>query len=89
MLAEVNGRHILLDLDANGSGWGLSHDVDPERYDLLTTLAHELGHILGLDHTDQPGEIMSEELGIGIRHDSLGAIDNFFEAAITDALDRL
>ncbi len=35
--------------------------------DLLTVLAHELGHSLGFKHDAGPGHLMSETLTPGIR----------------------
>ena len=37
------------------------------RIDLLTTLMHELGHIIGKSHADTPG-LMAEALAVGVRH---------------------
>ena len=35
--------------------------------DLLTVLAHELGHLLGFEHDPAPGHLMSETLAPGTR----------------------
>jgi hypothetical protein len=78
------GSHI----DDNAAGWGWFVDRTPgedsefvrkgnqgeqNRMDLLTALAHEVGHLLGFDHIE-PGEpgsvssrVMSETLTAGTR----------------------
>lgn len=35
--------------------------------DLLTVLEHELGHLIGLDDTNQPDDLMDITLGLGVR----------------------
>jgi hypothetical protein len=37
------------------------------RMDLLTTLAHEMGHYLGLDHNNDPFNVMYDFLGTSLR----------------------
>lgn len=37
-------------------------DVDLAYYDMVSTITHELGHTLGLDHQDEPRDIMRHEL---------------------------
>jgi hypothetical protein len=37
------------------------------RYDLLTVIAHELGHVLGSDHHNDGDHLMSESLDPGVR----------------------
>ena len=44
--------------------------IDPlalDRIDLLTVVEHELGHIAGFNDLSEPNQLMSDELGIGIR----------------------
>ena len=46
------------------------------RIDLLTALEHELGHILGYDHTDYG--LMSPTLATSLRETPTAVIDQFF-----------
>ena len=51
------------------------------RMDLLTVLAHELGHLLGIEHDTAPGHLMSETLAPGNRLLPIGSsndIDDVF-----------
>ena len=58
-----------------------SYGQAAERMDLLTVLAHELGHLLGFEHDTAPGHLMSETLAPGVRLLPIGTsseIDNAF-----------
>jgi hypothetical protein len=50
------------------------------RMDLLTVVMHELGHILGLEHSDGPDSLMSSHLPAGARR--LIAVDAVFAGDI-------
>ncbi|MEM9646156.1 MAG: matrixin family metalloprotease, partial [Planctomycetota bacterium] len=50
-----------------------------QRVDLLSVLMHELGHLLGADHHDEPGQLMSEEISLGMRFSlDPGLVDELF-----------
>jgi hypothetical protein len=61
---------IVIDNDAAGWGWHVDTSTPPAsgRVDLLSTVLHELGHIIGLDHDDHADSPMAAALGSGTRH---------------------
>ncbi|MFK7819579.1 MAG: aryl-sulfate sulfotransferase [Planctomycetaceae bacterium] len=86
-LGQASRTSIVIDSNAAGFGWyvdptpfDLNDDEIGPRMDLLTTVAHEIGHVLGhADLSDAPGDIMYERLAAGERRT--------FEAQLTNAVE--
>jgi hypothetical protein len=71
---------IWIDQNAAGHGWFIDatpgndqefvvagNPLTAGRVDLLTVVAHEMGHALGLDHDDDDRDVMAEALPTGVR----------------------
>ena len=78
LLGLAAGHVIWIDRDAAGFGWFVDPTPNDDaefqpggmaasRMDLLTVLAHELGHLLGFAHDPEPGHLMSDTLNPGTR----------------------
>ena len=83
LLGTAADNRITLDVDAAGWGWhvGTTSDVNAGGIDLLTVLAHELGHLLGLEDLDPAGsdDIMAAALAPGVRRlPTAAAVDRLF-----------
>ena len=53
-----NGKIIDIDVIFNGQRWNFAAGLEPGRFDLQDVLTHELGHVIGLDHSPVHGASM-------------------------------
>jgi hypothetical protein len=70
LLGTASTGRIIIDDNAAGAGWSTSTtSVQSGKYDLLTVLMHEMGHLLGLDDVYKPGStsLMTGKLEAGTR----------------------
>jgi hypothetical protein len=85
-LALTTGTSIKIDPTADGYGWSVDGSLFDSpaagRMDLLTTVMHELGHVLGLPDVSpllDPNDLMDLTLPTGVRHlPSAADIDMLF-----------
>jgi hypothetical protein len=78
-LGLATPERIVIDDDGAGLGWSLGTGVGQEngdKYDLLTTVLHELGHVLGHEHEASADALMAEMLQPGVRR--LPDVDSVF-----------
>ena len=69
-LGHTGGGVIQLSATADGYGWfvdPLSAGADAGHMDLATVIAHEMGHVLGLEHSAASGDLMDPFLPPGVR----------------------
>jgi hypothetical protein len=74
-LATYADGRILVDIDAAGIGWyidatpadGMDLSAAAGHVDLLSVLAHEMGHAMGLGHDEDGGGVMAGQLEAGVR----------------------
>jgi hypothetical protein len=101
-LGRVQGQTVYLDVNGAGRGWfvdstpALDNEfassgaaVDPaalDRMDLLTVVAHELGHVAGLDHLTGADALMSATLNSGLRRTAgLAERDALFASGLDES----
>src|SRR5262249_4835115 len=67
-LGLESGGAVWISPNAAGWGWftGATASPTPGRMDLLTVVEHELGHVLGFEHSAGPG-VMEPTLAPGVR----------------------
>jgi methionine-rich copper-binding protein CopC len=71
LLGSSFGSSVDIDRDAAGWGWNSIGSTAVERYDLLTVVEHELGHVLGIPHTsEQADSLMTSKLMRGVRYNA-------------------
>lgn len=55
--ASSDGEIVDTDVEFNGVDFAFTTDGNPTQFDIQSILTHELGHVLGLDHTCDDGAI--------------------------------
>jgi hypothetical protein len=66
--SKVDGRVRVTEADVAFNRtipWSLEEDTPDGAYDFRSTLLHEIGHVLGLDHSNAPGAVMRARLSSG------------------------
>jgi hypothetical protein len=61
----ATGKILDADIELNGVDYRFGTDCSPDAVDIQNTIAHEAGHMLGLDHADVSGATMQVYSGPG------------------------
>lgn len=64
-----------MELNDDASLWSSMTPTPGNKYDLPTTILHELGHAAGLGHSTDGGAVMYPSLGKGVQHRNLSQDD--------------
>lgn len=102
-MAFTNTNTIVIDSDAAGRGWFVDQtpwddyefdakgfligNDDADGVDLLSVLAHEMGHLLGVDHEEGNDSLMSESLGA--RERRLPSLGSAYDIAFASMLEEV
>ncbi len=62
---DLSGRMLDADIEFNAENFVFGTDGDPYKADVQNTATHEIGHMLGLDHTHVAGATMNPTAGTG------------------------
>lgn len=65
---QTTGSIVDADIEMNGQDYHFSLDGEPNAYDLESSLTHEVGHVLGLDHSPQLLATMFKDSAPGETH---------------------